>query len=440
MKYIPLSFIALSMMICACSKSESNANEQQYVNKNKPIIIDNELEVYNKYVLESKKKNNEKKIVQFKLADEMTFNSLKPSSQTKTVSTQSNNQPKYYSNYDNKKSTLLVYTQTSKSSYPAQYEVEKLSHTPYSLKGSALDFDLSNAKIDNNWKGIYQQLVQDGLDPQLSAYYISKLPSSISQDPMGLKVKELYSINFKPKTKTTSKKSPRKDYTIKGYKTPGPWYKNHVTAKNAQNCIAFLDEHHEAFARAERTYKVPKEVIAALLYTETRLGNYLGSETAFYTLASMASSTNYKQIPEYISKLPKGATSRTKWINTKMQQRSKWAYTEFRALTKYLIENNLDPFAMPGSMYGAIGLCQFMPSNIDKFGVDGNNDGIINLFDPADAIASASNYLHKHNWKTSSSIASRQKVLRRYNNLTIYANSILALAERITKERRVAAK
>ncbi len=439
MKYMPLSFIALSLMICACSKSESVANEQVYVNKNKPIVIDNELEVYNKYVLERQKKEEDDRLAQSKLLNKTSFNSLKTTNaQQNTSSTQNN----YYSTYDNKKQNLSAYAVPKKISYNTSFEVEtpKLSHTPYSLKASNLDFDYSSMQIDGSWAQIYEQLVADGLDSKKTAYFLSKLPSTISQDPMGLKVKELYSINFKTKPKTTTKKSPRRDYTIKGYKTPGPWYKNHVTARNAQKCNEFINENYDAFIAAEKKYGVPKEVIAALLYTETRLGDYLGSETAFYTLASMASSKNYKQIPEYMSKLPKGATSRTKWINTKMQQRSKWAYNEFRALTKYLIENNLDPFAMPGSMYGAIGLCQFMPSNIDKFGVDGNNDGIINLFDPADAIASASNYLHKHNWKTSSSTSSKQKVLRKYNNLTIYANSILALAERITKERRVATR
>ncbi len=429
-KYLPLSFIALSLMICACSKNESVANDQTYTTSTKAINTDSENQIYNKYVLEKQRKEKEQekaRAERSKLMYSTTFKSFEA--------------PPVNASYNSSNNNLTSYAIPSKASYAKlEYEKPKITHTPYTLKASMHNFDASNVTISSHWEDIYLQLIEDGLDEKKSAYFISKLPETISQDPMGLKVKELYSINFKPKKKTTTKKSPRKDYTIKGYKTPGPWYKNHVTAKNAQACNNFINENYDAFIAAEKKYKVPKEVIAALLYTETRLGGYLGSETAFYTLASMAVSTNYKQIPEYMAKLPKNATSNIKWINTKMQQRSKWAYTEFKALTKYLIENNLDPFAMPGSMYGAIGLCQFMPSNIDKFGVDGNNDGIINLFDPADAIASASNYLYKHNWKTNSSISAKQKVLRRYNNLTIYANSILALSERISKEKNVAVK
>ena len=50
---------------------------------------------------------------------------------------------------------------------------------------------------------------------------------------------------------------------------------------------------------------------------------------------------------------------------------------------------------------------------------------------PADAVASLSNYLARHGWKKDMSIPEQIKVLRRYNNLAVYANTILALAEKI---------
>lgn len=72
-----------------------------------------------------------------------------------------------------------------------------------------------------------------------------------------------------------------------------------------------------------------------------------------------------------------------------------------------------------------------MPSSVARFAQDGNGDGIIDLFDPADAVASLSNYLALHGWKRDSTIPQKIKVLRRYNNLAIYANTILALSEKI---------
>ena len=47
---------------------------------------------------------------------------------------------------------------------------------------------------------------------------------------------------------------------------------------------------------------------------------------------------------------------------------------------------------MPGSSTGAIGLLQFEPSNF-YIAVDGDGDGKIDLFDPADAIMSLAHFL-----------------------------------------------
>lgn len=58
-----------------------------------------------------------------------------------------------------------------------------------------------------------------------------------------------------------------------------------------------------------------------------------------------------------------------------------------------MLRDNVPPSHLPGSIYGAVGLCQFMPSNIAVYGADGNGDGRVDLFDTSDAIASLANYL-----------------------------------------------
>jgi membrane-bound lytic murein transglycosylase B len=72
-----------------------------------------------------------------------------------------------------------------------------------------------------------------------------------------------------------------------------------------------------------------------------------------------------------------------------------------------------------------------MPSNLPRFAVDGNDDGIIDLFAPEDAVPSLGNYLAKHGWKKDMSVEESIKALRRYNNSAVYANTILALARLI---------
>jgi membrane-bound lytic murein transglycosylase B len=56
-------------------------------------------------------------------------------------------------------------------------------------------------------------------------------------------------------------------------------------------------------------------------------------------------------------------------------------------------------FDIKGSFAGAIGIPQFMPSNIEKYGKDGNSDKKIDLFNVPDAIKSAAHFLEKKNWR-----------------------------------------
>lgn len=52
-----------------------------------------------------------------------------------------------------------------------------------------------------------------------------------------------------------------------------------------------------------------------------------------------------------------------------------------------------------GNSAGALGICQFMPSNIEKLGVDLDGDGVVNLSESADdAIGSAAHYLREVGW------------------------------------------
>lgn len=247
---------------------------------------------------------------------------------------------------------------------------------------------------------------------------------------MGRKIRELYTKAFapKPKPKAASQAGKPAKSTKPAKPLPPPVYPGVVTPANAKRCNDFLNANKAAFAAAERTYGVPREIAVALLFVETRLGDFLGSEKAFRTLASMAASREPDQIAEYLAKLP-DADQRRDWIRQKMEQRSDWAYREFTALLANARAAGADPLAMPGSIYGAVGLCQFMPSNIALFGADGNGDGVIDLFTVPDAVASLSNYLKKNGWKPGLTRLQQHRVIKSYNRINIYANTILALAD-----------
>ena len=268
----------------------------------------------------------------------------------------------------------------------------------------------------------------DGLYGDDIDNYFMQLEGQFSQKPMGIKVKELYNASFTKKAKKAKKAKPTKDTSPNATGIPRPWFKDYVTQDNAQKCRTFINENKEAFAYTEEKYKIPAEVISALIYVETKHGNYLGEHNPVVNLASMANSTKIEQIPNYIKQLPR-AKEKSKWILKKMEEKSNWSYTELKALLIYCRENHIDPFTLPSSVYGALGFGQFMPTNIPVYAVDGDNDGIINLFHPPDGIASVANFLYKHGWnKSNMTLYQKLRVLKRYNYSTIYANTVMALS------------
>ncbi len=277
--------------------------------------------------------------------------------------------------------------------------------------------------LPDAWKPLAARLDADGLYTPEVARALGSIGPTPSQDPMGRKIRELYTSAF---LKTEKKPEP-------GTARPAPpVYPGVITPESVSLCRTYLETHKAAFDGAEARYGVPREIAVALLYVETRLGAFLGKEKAFTTLAGMAASTDPGHIPQYLEKLP-GAETRTAWIQDKMRQRSDWAYKELAAFIRHTRAGKLDPLSMPGSIYGAVGLCQFMPSNIAPYGADGDGDGVINLFVPADAAASLSKYLVRHGWKSDAPRAKRHAVLKTYNRLNIYAETILRLAEAVAR-------
>ncbi|SHN70778.1 lytic murein transglycosylase [Desulfovibrio litoralis] len=275
---------------------------------------------------------------------------------------------------------------------------------------------VSNIKLeDNYWKNLHAKLAEDNLiSPEIDKLFCS-LPA-YENKAMATKVKELYRIKF---TKRTPQANKTPKMTI---------YPNIVTPENMLKAQTYLEEHKEYFKKSEDEFGVPKEVAVGLLFLETRLGTYLGTDNAVWSLASMASSQDIADVEDTLTAL-NAKEDQKAWLETKVKEKSAWAYNEFKALVVHCIENDIDSTQITGSVYGAIGFCQFMPSNLKRYAVDGDDDGKVNLFTHPDAIRSLSNFLYKHGWRKEKSRAENHKVLMRYNNSKKYANTILAVAD-----------
>jgi len=193
---------------------------------------------------------------------------------------------------------------------------------------------------------------------------------------------------------------------------------------------AFLDRHSDLLEEIETEYGVPKEIEVAILLIETDLGRYLGADPAFNILASMAAATDFDRVRPWLPKEILDSPER-KRIEQKLCKKSSWAYGELRALLRYSEQNRLDILGMKGSIFGAIGLCQFMPSNALRFGVDHDGDGRIDLFSVPDAMASMGAYIRHYGWKNGLTRNRQVKVLLKYNYSRPYANTVIDVAERL---------
>jgi membrane-bound lytic murein transglycosylase B len=270
------------------------------------------------------------------------------------------------------------------------------------------------------WEELVFRLKNDGLCNDAMAKGIRALPPPTSA-PMGRKIKELYISRFvRPCPPPADAPKPKPVYVYPGVVTP----------ENAAVCRAFLNEHRDAFKKMENEYGVPGDIAVALIFVETRLGTSLGKNNVFHTLASMAETRRPEQLDMWLREI-NPPQSRMDWLRETMRLRSDWAYKELAAFIRYAEKNGLDPFSVPGSIYGAFGICQFIPSSVAPYAADGNGDGVIDLFALDDALASLASYLVKNGWKADLSRVGRHAVLRRYNRLDVYVNTIQALADTV---------
>lgn len=209
-------------------------------------------------------------------------------------------------------------------------------------------------------------------------------------------------------------------------------YKQFTRIWNIASAKKYMKEHQEALAFAEKTFEVDKEVITAIILVETKLGTYLGNRSVINTLATLSAMTDEKPRQAIWDNLPDDdrRMSRKKF-EKKADRKSSWAYRELKAFLSYTEREGMNPTTIKGSYAGAMGISQFMPSNIAPYGKDGNADGQVDLFVHADAISSIASYLKHYGWKSGISREQAFKVVYHYNHSKYYVNTILDVADKL---------
>ena len=163
----------------------------------------------------------------------------------------------------------------------------------------------------------------------------------------------------------------------------GRWsrYRNNfLNDRTINKGVQFWRQNRVALQQAERRFGVPQEYILGIIGVETRYGGNVGTNRAIDALSNMGFNN---------------------------PRRGKYFQSELESYLLMTRRTGLNPLQPKASYAGALGLCQFMPSNIKRYGVDHDRSGSCNLWNPADAIGSVANYFRKHGWRKGGAVAVR---------------------------------
>ncbi len=208
-------------------------------------------------------------------------------------------------------------------------------------------------------------------------------------------------------------------------------YDQFLSDDSIEKARKYQELYKEDLEKAEKEYGVDKNVITAIMLVETRLGSNVGSSSVINVLATMAALEDPDIRELFWSKIPEDRRISKEEYDVKAPKKAKWAYDELKAFIKYTQREGLDPSSINGSYAGAMGIAQFMPSNVLTLAKDGNQDGSINLFHHEDAISSIANYLKRYGWKPGLTPEQAYDVVYHYNHSKYYVNTILKIREKL---------
>ena len=161
-------------------------------------------------------------------------------------------------------------------------------------------------------------------------------------------------------------------YQPEFYEDTKTYISKRASLKKLKQGLELYEQNKELINKIEKEFKVEKELMLALMGIETNFGNYVGKMDILSSLATLSFD----------------------------KRRSEFFTNELITLLKLIETKKVDHKSLYGSWAGAFGFLQFMPSTIDNYAIDYNNNKEINLKNNIDAFASAANYLSKIGWKT----------------------------------------
>lgn len=215
-------------------------------------------------------------------------------------------------------------------------------------------------------------------------------------------------------------------------KEGGHMYRDFLGEVGTRQAFDCRSDWSAVLERAERRFGVPASVCAAIMTVETRCGRNTGRSVVLYRVARLAMANEPANLQRNIRRWG-GDTDPD--IERRVRARGRYLedtfYPEVKAVFEIAKRERIDPLGLKGSGAGAFGFPQFLPSSYLLHAADGDGDGKISLYEPADAAASCANYLARHGWRAGLSEQERRAVVWRYNRSDAYIDTVLTLSRRI---------
>ena len=161
-----------------------------------------------------------------------------------------------------------------------------------------------------------------------------------------------------------------RQWEAKPYATYRPLF---VQPRMQQEGKQYITRNHSIFTQFEQQYGVDSAIITAILGIETRFGTTHGRHPVLDSLYT---------------------------LSTGFPRRARFFRQQLGAIIEISRQDQLDLTTLKGSYAGAFGSIQFIPTSFREYAVDGDGDGIRDVFhSQADIIASIANYFHRHHWQ-----------------------------------------
>ena len=216
---------------------------------------------------------------------------------------------------------------------------------------------------------------------------------------------------------------------------PSSIYESFKRPEHAALGASFIERNYRTFQEMERQLKVPSEVVAAIIVVESQAGRNTGNHLVLYRLSRLATTSAPDNLQQnYIDQKRVHPHLAFSDVRRRGRYLERTFLPEIPALITIARAHGVDALSIKGSSAGAMGLPQFLPSALLRFGLDGNSDGQISLHHEADAIWSASNYLANFGFRRSIPLQEKRAIIWRYNKSKSYIDSVLSLSNSIARE------